>query len=448
MTERTIPIAGMTCAACESTVTEAIAALDGVERVSVSVARQSAVIEGARLPSESVIRRALAQTPYSVGRAPIVSRDPRVWRDVILAAIAIGVIALVFATVWTGPTVGSLSTLATSGSLLLILILGVVASVSTCAAVVGAVAAGLGATVPQNAPGRARWTVQLAFNGGRILGFAALGAVMGGLGTVLALSGPVITAATLISALVIGVVGLRLTGLSPRTSGWRVTLPARWGTWASAPVTGRAGAGRAALLGAATFVLPCGFTQAVQIYAISTANPGQAAVILAVFALGTTPGLLAIGMASAIRAQGWGVRAVGVLAMGFAAVIVTSVVGTWGPAPASTLATEATSNVSFVDGVQHVSTDINQSGYSPHRTVVYVNEPVTWTFTTSQLSCAAIMDLESLGLGRVDALFESQTVEFTPTSTGVFDFACYMDMYQGQIEVIERPTVASAGSAT
>ena len=446
--ERSVDITGMTCAACESTVTDIIASLDGVEHVSVSVARQRAQLTGPSLPSDSQIRRALADTPYGVGREPVLSRDPVVWRDVILAAIAIGAVALVFAFAWTGPTLGSLTSLVTSGSLVLILILGIGASVSTCAAVVGAVAAGLGATVSHQAPRRERWTVQLAFNGGRVAGFALFGAVIGGLGTVLALSGPVITAATLLSAVVIALVGLRLTGLSPRVSGWRVTLPARWGAWASAPVTGRAGAGRAALVGAATFVLPCGFTQAVQIYAISTASPLRAGVILAVFALGTTPGLLAIGMASAIRAQGWGVRAVGVLAVGFGAVIFTSVASTWGPAPSSTFATEATSNVSFVEGVQHVSTDINQSGYSPHKTVVYVNEPVTWTFTTSQLSCAAIMDLESLGLGRVDALFESQTVEFTPTSTGVFDFACYMDMYQGQLEVIERPLTASAAAAT
>ena len=53
---------------------------------------------------------------------------------------------------------------------------------------------------------------------------------------------------------------------------------------------------RTALVGAATFFLPCGFTQAVQIYAISTANPLTAGLVMATFAVGTTPGLLALGI--------------------------------------------------------------------------------------------------------------------------------------------------------
>ncbi|MEI7901937.1 MAG: sulfite exporter TauE/SafE family protein [bacterium] len=38
---------------------------------------------------------------------------------------------------------------------------------------------------------------------------------------------------------------------------------------------------RAGLLGAASFFLPCGFTQAVQIYALSTGNPLTAGMIMA-----------------------------------------------------------------------------------------------------------------------------------------------------------------------
>ena len=51
---------------------------------------------------------------------------------------------------------------------------------------------------------------------------------------------------------------------------------------------------RAAVLGVATFFLPCGFTQAVQVYALSTGSPLTAGAIMAVFAIGTAPGLLAL----------------------------------------------------------------------------------------------------------------------------------------------------------
>ena len=85
--------------------------------------------------------------------------------------------------------------------------------------------------------------------------------------------------------------GVRLTGISPRVAAWSPRLPAglRAGS-ASRPRRMPAYShARTALVGAATFFLPCGFTQAVQVYALSTASPLAAGAIMATFALGTTP---------------------------------------------------------------------------------------------------------------------------------------------------------------
>src|SRR3989338_2065238 len=49
------------------------------------------------------------------------------------------------------------------------------------------------------------------------------------------------------------------------------------------------------LLGGMTFFLPCGFTQAMQLYAISSGSPVIGALTMGVFALGTAPGLLGVG---------------------------------------------------------------------------------------------------------------------------------------------------------
>jgi len=50
----------------------------------------------------------------------------------------------------------------------------------------------------------------------------------------------------------------------------------------------------ALITGALTFFLPCGFTFAMQVYAISTGNFIQGALVMGIFALGTLPGLLSI----------------------------------------------------------------------------------------------------------------------------------------------------------
>ena len=46
-----------------------------------------------------------------------------------------------------------------------------------------------------------------------------------------------------------------------------------------------------ALVGGATFFLPCGFTQAMQLYAVSTGSPVSGALTMFFFALGTLPAL-------------------------------------------------------------------------------------------------------------------------------------------------------------
>ena len=80
---------------------------------------------------------------------------------------------------------------------------------------------------------------------------------------------------------------------------------------------------RAAGLGAASFFLPCGFTQAVQIYALSTGSPLFAGALLATFAIGTAPGLLALAGLPVVvpsTARPTLLRLVGVVVIGFAVV--------------------------------------------------------------------------------------------------------------------------------
>src|SRR3989338_10417478 len=53
-----------------------------------------------------------------------------------------------------------------------------------------------------------------------------------------------------------------------------------------------------ALLGAGTFFLPCGFTQALQLYVLSTGSAAAGALTMLVFSLGTLPSLLSVGAVS------------------------------------------------------------------------------------------------------------------------------------------------------
>ena len=219
------------------------------------------------------------------------------------------------------------------GGLLVALLLGLAAGVSTCMALVGGLVLALSASyqarrtragLPEQ--GRAaQMRPALVFMGGRIVGYAAFGALLGAIGASLTMP-PAMTAALMIAAAVVmTLIGARLTGLSPRVATWSPTLPPSLARSLGLADTDAGGYSdvRAAGLGALSFFMPCGFTQAVQIYALSTGSPATAGMLMAAFAIGTAPGLLVLAGLPVVvpsRARPTLLRLVGVVVLGFAVV--------------------------------------------------------------------------------------------------------------------------------
>ena len=159
--------------------------------------------------------------------------------------------------------------------------------------------------------------------------FGVLGALLGALGSTMSLPTRLMAVLVLAVAVVMFLLGVRLTGISPRVAGWTPRLPGGLGRLLGLDAAPEASYShvRTALVGAGTFFLPCGFTQAVQLYALSTASAVTAGVVMATFAVGTTPGLLALAsvpeLASGQR-QATVLRVVGVVVLAFALVNLSS----------------------------------------------------------------------------------------------------------------------------
>jgi len=166
----------------------------------------------------------------------------------------------------------------------------------------------------------------LAYNAGRILTYATLGAVAGIAGKTLGLLGR-LAGLSHIGAIVAGalmmVVGISMLGIIPSSALtsrlFRIpsSLLRRAGKLLSAP-----GSGNRFLLGLALGFLPCGLIYAALLKAMSTGSALAGAGTMLVFGLGTAGALLALGMFSSairIRLNRWGsqLAAVGVTLMGF-----------------------------------------------------------------------------------------------------------------------------------
>lgn len=468
VTEVTVPVTGMTCHSCEKRVTRALRRLPGVESVQVSVAHGTATVHGDALPERSALDAAIRAAGYEPGAPPWLTRDRAVWRTVVLAALVLALGASVVAGL--GADLGDLTSGLSDpgrGGLLFVLVLGLTAGLSTCMAMVGGLVLGFsashaaalaarGATAP---PFGIRIRPQLAFNAGRVVGFAVLGALLGALGSTMSLPTRVTAVLVLTVAVVMFLLGVRLTGLSPRVAAWSPRLPA--GIGRALGIEASTGAGyshwRTALVGAATFFLPCGFTQAVQVYALSTASPVAAGAVMATFAVGTTPGLLALGSVPELstgRRQATVLRVVGVLVLGFALLNVSSslnLLGVGGGGSAAAGARTASANVTVANGVQTVHMTQTPSGYEPADTVLYAGLPTTWEIEgTSAFDCSAFLRVPDLGV-QVDLKEGTNTVQLPALEPGRVKFTCVMGMYSGTLVAVEPPAPgapAPGGAAT
>lgn len=175
-------------------------------------------------------------------------------------------------------------------------IIGIVASLSSCLAIVGGLVLSLSAKVSQDEGLSARKTFTL-FHFGRLFGFAILGGILGLIGGVIGISFMFSAILGLIASVVMILLGFNLVGVLKKNkltlsgnifSFFRKIENTFW-----APL----------LVGVGTFFLPCGFTQAMQISALSSGSFVSGLLLMFSFALGTLPVLVLLSFGSVSFSQ-------------------------------------------------------------------------------------------------------------------------------------------------
>lgn len=301
MIEKTVPIKGMHCASCELLITEELESIPGVASAQASLKSNSATIMSAEQVSDKDIESAVQAAGYEVGyeseQRPFFSHNERVWKDFAIGIIVVLGLYVLFQVFGIEKLTASTTTSSSTGTMALLV--GLTAGFSTCMALIGGLVISVASKYAENHPTETalqKFRPHLFFNAGRIVSFIAFGAIIGAIGSAFALKGSLLGFLTIAVGMVMLILGLQLTEIFPRiTRG--LTLPS--GLARKLGINNRKereySHKNAFLMGAATFFLPCGFTQAMQLLAVSTGNPLQASVIMGAFAIGTTPGLLTLG---------------------------------------------------------------------------------------------------------------------------------------------------------
>lgn len=173
-------------------------------------------------------------------------------------------------------------------------VIGIIASLSTCMAVVGGLVLSMSATFAREGD---KVRPQLLFHVGRIVSFFILGGVIGMIGATFQLG----TAGTFVLGIIIGLVmimlGINLLDVFHFAKRFQPSMPKFLSKYALG-VSKLNHTLTPALVGIATFFLPCGFTQSMQIYTLSTGSFLQGGLTMLSFALGTLPVLALVSFSS------------------------------------------------------------------------------------------------------------------------------------------------------
>ena len=453
-----VPIAGMTCRSCERRIERHVRQIRNVERATASASRARVEVVTSGPVSGAALAEAIEAAGYEVGHTPWLTPDRDTWLAagsglVLIASIAILAEMLGFSGITAG--FGDIR----DGGLLVAGLLGLAAGVSTCIALTGGLVLALSAAAAAaraDAPDPSvvtRLRPVATFLAGRVVGFAFLGAALGALGSSVVLPPLAIAVLMIVVALVMTIVGIRLTGVSPRIAAWSPTLPGGLGARIGGGGEGAAYSdARAAGLGVASFFLPCGFTQAVQVYALSTGSPTIAGGIMAAFAIGTVPGLLALGGLPSLLPKASRpafLQTIGVIVIGFAFLNGTAGLRLAGLLPEFGTVAAAAPAVSVADGIQTLRTAQVSNGYVPANVAIYAGIPTRWVIESRDAgSCAVFLQVPSLGIA-VTLRPGENVIELPALASGRLAYMCSMGMYGGQLTVVDAsPPVegASAGS--
>ena len=329
------------------------------------------------------------------------------------------------------------------------MVIGLVASISSCMALSGGLLVGTVAKYNErlgtNTTSAKKFAPTALFVGGRLASYVVLGGIISLIGEVLNPSPFAYGIIILVAAIVMLFLGLDMLHLLPRpfhrlmprmpaALGRRI-MNAESSTHPLAPF----------FLGAATFFLPCGFTQALQIYALSLGSFWGGAMVLGAFALGTVPSLFILGWASGSFRGGF--KRFFFLFAGTAIVLLgitnfingLSVMGVNIPAPANLSDGNASApEIDTENGAQVVKMKVNPTGYEPNVLTIRAGVKTRWVIDASDaVGCAVSLVSRPLGINKVLKIGEN-IIEFTaPGKPGSYPFSCSMGMYRGSFNVIE-----------
>ena len=452
----TVPIAGMHCRSCELLVEDSLTEVEGVKSSKVNYKKGEAEIYfDQEKPDAGEIEKAIRGAGYALGSSEPrawLSKNPQEYKDLGLAAIfLVGFYVVAKNFGLTKLDFSGVSNPANSG---IVFLVGITAGLSTCMALVGGLILGIAARHSELHPEASalqKFRPHLFFNLGRVGGYAIFGGVLGWLGSALQFSTPTLGIATILVGIVMLVLGIKLLGIFPRLENLGLALPKEFSKLLGIKKEVKEYSHLGSMLtGALTFFLPCGFTQTMQLFAVSSSNSVHGALIMGVFALGTAPGLLGVGALTSLVKGIFARRFFKFAGMLVVILALLNMVNgynlmgwkVWSVTNNQQLVTSNRQSVTSDQQIAEVQTlqtvFTHQKDIQPNIFTVKVGQPAKFLVQVKENGQGCMSTITLPGLNKaVYQLVAGKNIEidFTPTTKGIFQITCAMGVPRGTITV-------------
>jgi len=434
ISKKTIHIKGMHCPSCEILITDKFKKVPNVTEVKSNFSKQEAEVYFTGYLDQNIINKKIQPFGYEVVNRQTEEKieEPlgkKIFEAVLITA-GLVLIYLIAKEINIIPAINITGNL----NLLTILFLGLVASISTCMATSGALFL---STIGKKTNNLKQ---AIYFSSGRIISYGFFGFIAGLIGSVIIINFKFGSVLTLLAAVFMILLGLDML----KIISFAAIIPYGVSSNVFRKLENRLIKDphkSAFLLGLITYFLPCGFTQATQVYALGLASPWQSALTMAVFAVGTAPAILLIGnlrslLKNTVYQYFMKIVAVGVLILGL--YYATNFLSIYGINLGFNQVNSGNfSNVKIENGKQIINMAVVSGGYVPNYFIVKKRIPVKWIVDGKNVfGCQGYFVVPSLGIQK--ALNEGENIfEFTPKDSGFINFSCGMGMYRGRIEVVD-----------
>lgn len=470
--EHIYKVQGMHCASCEILIEKKLLDLPNIKSVDASTAKGEVVVnyEGDR-PNPERLTKMFKEENYAFSDfEPKVKKakanQEKTKTSNWLVAFNIAIFIIIGFLLLDRAGVANFLSLSSTSSLIAFFGFGLLAGISSCAALVGGIVLSMSKQwqnlYAQDSSTSKKLQPHLLFNAGRVLSYGFFGGVLGIIGSRLQISTQFTAWLIMVISLLMIALGLQMLGVKAFRK-FQITAPKSF-TRGIANENNFQGKYMPFLMGALTFFLPCGFTITAQGLALLSGSWISGVLIMGTFALGTIPMLLFIGLSSVKFSANphWSERfskVAGFLVLFFALFNISSQMNVLGFTGISlpqgqNVAVDLSNLPAVVDGKQVIKMAASGSQDNPNYFKVRAGVPVQWEITAeNSLGCNGAIISNSLFDGAIQ-LTPGQVVtkEFTPQKPGKYRFSCTMGMISGIIEVVDTSkasgSVATASAST